>query len=450
MAAVISKCGTNLKSKSVDQLDRVRLGGANQEDSETDRYVLELLSQLPPSRELLKHYQEKLAQYEEEESQLTARIEACAQLLDTGKRLEAQLEKKQAETEGLKDDLEAVSIKLHEERRSNLKLSAENDQLRIKDVESQRKIKLLLKLAGKTEAEIVAMLESGAENIDKEISRHHPKLGKLKEQASYKQHKSSQCLELEVANLEHQLLEQERLHKTQLKEERLLWRKAEKIYVRDKNQLREKISDMQSSVASLENNATLLTGQLVKQKTEFRRAENKWLNERSVLMRKIQFFEKYGTMEGTHTEQRLKERLTGQKPKASSETLQKLEREIEKRDKELGRNRQEILNLKNEIEKEKARSEAAANILAKKTRAMTEQVQVLTERCERVEKRKAVEVEGYQSDIRILQGKLSHLETKLLALVETERQEEDNREILQTLRRELQAAEQKRPKQWRN
>merc|ERR1719436_2218588 len=149
------KCPINVKSQSADNLNKPRLGGASREDNETDRYVLELLAQLPPSRELLKHYQEKLLQYEEEESHLTARIEACAQLLDTGKRLEAQLEKKQAETEGLKDDLEAVSIKLHEERRSNLKLSAENDQLRIKDVESQRKIKLLLKLAGKTEAEIV-------------------------------------------------------------------------------------------------------------------------------------------------------------------------------------------------------------------------------------------------------------------------------------------------------
>ena len=167
-------------------------------------------------------------------------------------------------------------------------------------------------------------------------------------------------------------------------------------------------------------------------------------------MRKIQFFEKYGTMEGTHTDQRLKERLTGRKQKSSSEDLQKLESEIEKKDKELSRNRQEILNLKNEIEKEKARSEAAANVLAKKTKAMTEQVHVLTDRCERVERRKAVEVEGYQSDIKILQGKLSHLESKLLAVAESQSQEEENREILDTLRRELQAAEQRRPRQWRN
>ena len=234
------------------------------------------------------------------------------------------------------------------------------------------------------------------------------------------------------------------------REERQLWRKAEKIHIQDKNELRDKISDLQASISSLENNVTILTSQLVKQKTDFRRTENKWLNDRSVLMRKIQFFEKYGTMEGTHTDQRLKERLTGRKQKSSNEDLQKLESEIEKKDKELSRNRQEILNLKNEIEKEKARSEAAANVLAKKTKAMTEQVHVLSERCERLERRKAVEVEGYQSDIKILQGKLSHLESKLLAVAESQSQEEENREILQTLRRELQAAEQRRPRQWRN
>ena len=50
-----------------------------------------------------------------------------------------------------------------------------------------------------------------------------------------------------------QLVDQERLHKTQIKEERLLWRKAEKFHVKDKNELREKVSQIQSTVAGLEN-----------------------------------------------------------------------------------------------------------------------------------------------------------------------------------------------------
>ena len=173
----MNSCPSNRRTRSQNDVLKMTLGQT--QDGETDKFVLELLSQLPPSKELLQHYkvfyqtvsfvfkiyyfQEKLEKYEEEEGQLLARINACAELLDNGKRLEAEIFKNQVEIEGLKDDLEAVSIKLHEEKRLNLKLNAENDQLRIKDVESQRKISLLLKMCGKNESEIVDMIERSRE-----------------------------------------------------------------------------------------------------------------------------------------------------------------------------------------------------------------------------------------------------------------------------------------------
>merc|ERR1712227_187018 len=122
--------------------------------------------------------------------------------------------------------------------------------------------------------------------------------------------------------------------------------------------------------------------------------------------------------------------------------------EEEDKERENNRNREEILKLKNEIFKEKTKSEAAANILAKKTKSMTEMVNVLNDRCERVEKRKAIEIEGYQSDIKILKGKLSQLENKLLAVAEINQKEEENNEILETLRKELKMAEKRKPRQW--
>lgn len=315
---------------------------------------------------------------------MLARIDACAKLLDNSKRLEAEIFRNQSEIEGLKDDLEAVSIKLHEEKRINLKLNAENDHLRIKDVESQRKISLLLKLCGKTEADIVTMLERNTPVSDSELKKY-PKLKQLKEQNSYKQQKSSQSLELEVANMEQQLMDQERLHRTQLKEERLLWRKAEKIHVQDKTTLRDNVSQIQSSLSGLESQIGILTCQLNKQKTEFRKNENKWLNDKSVLVRKIEFFEKYGTMEGTHTEHRLKARMAGgAADRNNKEKMQKLVKEVEAKEREVLRNKEEIHSLKNEIFKEKAKSDAAANILAKKTKSMTEQVNILNDRCQRV------------------------------------------------------------------
>ena len=228
------------------------------------------------------------------------------------------------------------------------------------------------------------MLERNTPVSDSELKKY-PKLKQLKEQNSYKQQKSSQSLELEVANMEQQLMDQERLHRTQLKEERLLWRKAEKIHVQDKTTLRDNVSQIQSSLSGLESQIGILTCQLNKQKTEFRKNENKWLNDKSVLMRKIEFFEKYGTMEGTHTEHRLKARMAGgAADRNSKEKMQKLEKEVEAKEREVLRNKEEIHSLKNEIFKEKAKSDAAANILAKKTKSMTEQVNILNDRCQRV------------------------------------------------------------------
>ena len=65
-----------------------------------------------------------------------------------------------------------------------------------------------------------------------------------------------------------------------------------------------------------------------------------------------------------------------------------------------------------------------------------------------MEKRKTIEIEGYQSDIKILKGKLSQLENKLLAVAEINQKEEENNEMLETLRKELKMAEKRKPRQW--
>jgi len=345
----------------------------------------------------------------------------------------------------LKDDLEAVSIKLHTERRTNLKLGAENDKLRIKDVESQRKLNVLLRLSGKTEEDIVLLVEQGGGRDSR--SEKSDKIKKYQEKASQKR-RSSQNLELEIIHLEQQLLEQEKLHRDQLKEEREFKKKSERTNLTDKSMMRNKISSFQASIAGLENEIQILTSQLGKQKSAFRKTENNWLNEKTVLTRKLQFLEKFGTLEGTHSEHRFKARVGGDKK--LPQKIQKLEKELEAKDRELQINRQELLKLSNEVAAERMRSEAAANILAKKTKAMTEQVNLLNDRCEKVEQRKSLEVQGYKSDIKLLRDKLSQLEGKLLAVNDANMKEQENKNLLEQLRRELKLAEQRKPRQWKD
>merc|ERR1712179_233080 len=287
-------------------------------------------------------------------------------------------------------------------------------------------------LCGKTEEEVVKLVEQGA-GRDNKVEKSD-KIKKYEEKANLKERRTSQNLELEIAHLETQLSERE------------LKKKMEKSYLTDKSLMREKISAFQKTVSGLENEIQLLTGQIATQKAGFRKSENKWLNDRTVLMRKLQFFEKYGTMEGSHSDQRLKQRVGGDRK--APQKIQKLEIEIESKDRDLQRSRQELLRLSNELETERIKSEAAANILAKKAKTMTEQVNMLTERCDKLEHRKTLEIEGYKSDIKLLRNKLSQLESKLLAINDANLKEEENKEILEKLRRELKLAEQRKPRQW--
>ena len=109
----------------------------------------DLLARLPPSAELLQHYQNKLAQYEEEEAQLAARIEACARLLDNSSRLEREVALRDAQIERLRLAVEDAGVQIHEGRKRLLQAEAENDRLRIRDVESRHKVAVLSRLCGK-------------------------------------------------------------------------------------------------------------------------------------------------------------------------------------------------------------------------------------------------------------------------------------------------------------
>ena len=55
MSAAIISSWPSRRSKSHDNIDKIILGQTS--SAETDKFVVEMLSQLPPSRELLQHYQ---------------------------------------------------------------------------------------------------------------------------------------------------------------------------------------------------------------------------------------------------------------------------------------------------------------------------------------------------------------------------------------------------------
>jgi len=453
MAAVTNICPSKRRSKSEENVLEA-FSHENREEFSKD-HIMNLLSQLPPSKELLSHYQAKLAQYEADSAQLSARVAACAELLDTSKRLEVELERRDREVDKLRAQLEQAAINIHTERAKSIKLEADNDRLRIQNIENERKISILLKMSGKKEEEVIVLLEKGiANSSDRRGSPTDAdlRIGKLTKKAEERRNlnlRSSMSLETELQQISEQLVQQEKLHRDQLDEERKLHRKAKDEFSADKKMLRDKLSECLKRVSGFENQMSLLSEQLNSQQLIHRKSENKWTNEKAVLMRKVQFLEKFGTAEGLHSDHRAKARISGNE-KTLFNKIKSLQKTLDDRDREMEEVKSLMIRLKEETRSAEFKCEASENILAKKTKTMTEKINTLNDRYKKLEDRKALEAQGYQSDIKLLRDKMSGLEDKLVALSLASRKEEEQTEVLEKLARELKKIEKKKPKVWKD
>ena len=91
----------------------------------------------------------------------------------------------------------------------------------------------------------------------------------------------------------------------------------------------------------------MLSSELGAARSSHRKAENTWCGERAVLVRKLQFLEKYGTLEGTHSEHRARERRAG--GGGGENKMERLEEEGRERQKELDKTRQQLLRVRQRI-----------------------------------------------------------------------------------------------------
>ena len=98
----------------------------------------------------------------------------------------------------------------------------------------------------------------------------------------------------------------------------------------------------------MEGNLKMLSSELGAARSSHRKAENTWCGERAVLVRKLQFLEKYGTLEGTHSEHRARERRAGGGGGGENK-MERLEEEGRERQKELDKTRRQLLRVRQRI-----------------------------------------------------------------------------------------------------
>ncbi|XP_048463757.1 coiled-coil domain-containing protein 77 [Rhincodon typus] len=222
--------------------------------------VNERLAFLRPSRELLEYYRKKIAEFDEEHETLLKRLENYKATYEEQHKLQWEMRQREEEIEELQKALSDMQVYLFQEREHSLRLYAENDRLKIRELEDRKKMQHLLALIG-PEAETVTYFHREPPH-KVTVPQHTVQHGRtkvtsskrgLKEVASKvtravsptipdNYQRDNQTLLLQVEALQSQLQEQTQLAKEQidalLEDRRIHMEEAHVQHERDKDKIK--------------------------------------------------------------------------------------------------------------------------------------------------------------------------------------------------------------------
>ena len=118
------------------------------------------LGALHPSAELITFYRERVADFERERDELIGRLDGVGIRRAELHQAEWELKKRTDEAAELQKALSDAHAYLFEERERLLKVQAENDELKLQEVEDRRRIQHLLQLMNPAEPEVAFSRES--------------------------------------------------------------------------------------------------------------------------------------------------------------------------------------------------------------------------------------------------------------------------------------------------
>ncbi|XP_077196104.1 coiled-coil domain-containing protein 77 [Paroedura picta] len=282
----------------------------NQNDSTPLPSINERLAYLRPSRELLEYYRKKIAQFDEEHEELVKRLEKYKATYDEQHKLQWEMRQREEEIAELQKALSDMQVYLFQEREHVLRLYAENDRLKIRELEDRKKIQHLLALVGPDNGEVTyfhkepphkvtipqrlikskdpyernenSTLKTG---VKSSASKPAAKGGKSESAERYQ--RDNQTLLLQVEALQAQLEEQARLAKEQLEalleDRRIRVEEAQVQHQRDQD----KIKDLTEKYNKVQNLLHESTRDFLQLKLEARTNEKSWMAEKDCLLRRL-------------------------------------------------------------------------------------------------------------------------------------------------------------------
>ncbi|NXG64923.1 CCD77 protein, partial [Hemiprocne comata] len=415
----------------------------SQEDFTPLPSISERLAFLRPSRELLEYYRKKIAGFDEEHEDLVKRLERYKETYDEQHKLQWEVHQREEEIAELQKALSDMQVYLFQEREHVLRLYAENDRLKIRELEDRKKIQRLLALVGTNKGEItyfhtepphkVTVLQRPAKSRESREQNDTPRTGtkrdtskpaaiEEKPQSPERYQRDNQTLLLQVEALQAQLEEQTRLSKEQvealLEDRRIHMEEAQVQHQRDQDKIKT-LTDKLHKTQSLLYESTRDFLQL---KSDARANESAWMAEKDSLLRKLDkdldqlIISREPGREKKQRDTKKMLRAGGGALKLHSKEIKSLQDQLMQEQSLSNMYREQCISLEGELARIREEGDAGRELLKKRSEKMGTRLKLMTQRYEALEKRRNMEVEGFKNDIKQLRQKLKDVENQLFKL----------------------------------
>ena len=413
----------------------------------------ERLGQLRPSRELLEYYRQKIAEYDGEYNKLLKKLEKYKCTYEHVHKSEWEIRQREEEIAELQKALSDMQVFLFQEREHVLRLYAENDRLKIKELEDRKRIQHLLSLTGQPtvggETTYFFQDKSAPTVIIQEHRRKkmaatgsNPQTGrgpgghKAMTKASTKPsggdtkatevaHEDHETLLLTVESLKAQLEEQTRLCKEQvdslLEDRRVRLEEYQALQDRDTERIRFLDEQLHKTQRLLYES----TKDYLDLKYTSRAKERDHMTERDCLLQRLdKVREEVDVREGVDPvlgvsitcEPTRHHRNYRQRVRTPGPSVKELELQLEQAQQLADNYREQCIAMEEELAKVKDETEASRGLFKERTDKLTKRLELMNARYEALEKRKALEIEGYKNDVRLLRQRLKEVEKQLYKL----------------------------------
>ncbi|XP_045165218.2 coiled-coil domain-containing protein 77-like isoform X1 [Mercenaria mercenaria] len=425
-----SPCSSPRRNKGDRMNTSVRSTGKKEQNADKPLpNINERLGHLRPSRELLEYYRKKIAEYDEEHEGLVAKLEEYKVTYEEQHKMQWELRQREEEIVELQKALSDMQIYLFQEREHVLRLYAENDRLKIRELEDKKKIQQLLALSGTPDHEITyfhkeppakAVIEQKApkrpQSANLQTKKDNKKQGSSTKSsvalsAEDKYHHDNQALSLQVESLQSQIQEQAKLAKEQVQaliEDRRV--KEEELETRRQRD-EAKIHTLTEKLHKTQDLLYESTKDFLELRYQGRGNERNWMAEKDKLLRDLDQCKQQ--MNITRKDDVLNSSNLYESRSHYIEELKSLEYQLQQSQKLSEMYREQVIQLEDELSRIREEGDVTREIFKDRGEKMSSRLKLMNQRYQDLERRRNLEVEGFKTDIKNLRTRLKEVERQL-------------------------------------